>query len=283
MSIRILSVVGVCLICAVVAITGCIKFGDDRTYTIESGGATNITFAFLDVGHGDCTIITSGDDTIVVDTGSVSSSEHVLNYLYKNNVKDIDYMFVTHPHDDHYGGVTSIYNYYVVNKYYTNKNTSRGDKYTIGNINMYVLNPPRSEKYSNVNDESIVLMIEKNNFRVLLTGDIEKAAENDILNSGLDIDADVLKVSHHGSDSSSQEKFLLRVSPSISVISCSDKYNNPSEDVVDRLMHMGNTVYITKRDGDIIMTTDGNGILRVDLPQSDILTTYMQTGDFYLK
>jgi len=243
--------------------------------------STDMVIAFLDVGHGDCTVITDGDITIVVDTGSIFTTEKVLNYLYKMSVDDIDYLFVTHPHADHDGGVSAIYNYYTVHNYYTNKNISRGNRLVDGDIYMYVLNPSKSKTYSNVNDESIVLLLVKKDFELLLTGDIETKSENDIIHSSANVNADVLKVAHHGSDTSSQRDFLLHVSPDISVISCSDMYGNPNKAVVERLMKMS-SVYITARDGDVIMTTDGCGTIQVQLPESDLKTTYMAVGDSYL-
>lgn len=100
-----------------------------------------LTVAFLDVGHGDCAVITCGNTTIIVDTGSILSTERVLNYLYKERVEDVDYMFVTHPHADHDGGVSAIYSYYTVHRYYDNNNTSRGDRIDVGDIHIEILNP----------------------------------------------------------------------------------------------------------------------------------------------
>jgi len=250
-----------CLLAVFSVICGCITnenpTGASLSTWKEDG---DMTVAFIDVGHGDCAVITSGSDTIVVDTGSVLTTERVLDYLYCEHTEDIDYMFITHPHADHDGGVSAIYNYYTVHRYYDNKNASRGDIIDVGDIRIELLNPVKGKKYSDVNDSSIVMRLMYKGSSILLTGDAEKSAENDMIESGCNLDADVIKIGHHGSKTSSTYKFLQAVSPSIAVISCNDKYGNPSQEVIERLVKLGAITYITGRDGDVELKFCDNGI-----------------------
>ncbi len=251
------------VVCAMF-LSGCVFTNSEHNYDYSTCNTTDMVIAFLDVGHGDCTIIIDGDTTIVVDTGSGFANEKVLNYLYKMSVEDIDYMFVTHPHADHDGGVSAIYNYYPVHNYYDNKNASRGQRYPVDpvdNMYIYILNPSKGKTYTNINDESIVMMITKGEFELLMTGDVEKAAENDMIKNGLYLDADVLKVAHHGSKTSTSEALLDKLTPEIAIVSAGkdNRYNHPSDEVLELLKTREIKVYETLGKGDVRIRSDGMG------------------------
>lgn len=269
-----------CILIAFSAGCGCVSH--TRNTTLPPTPATTwdddvLTVAFLDVDHGDCAVITCGNTTIVVDTGSILTTEHVLNYLYTERIEDIDYMFVTHPHADHDGGVSAIYRYYTVHRYYDNNNTYRGDIIDDGDIHIEILNPVKGKRYGDVNDSSIVMRITHGEYSMLLVGDAETVSENNMIDAGCNIDSDVIKIGHHGSKSSSSFRFLQGASPDIAVISCSDKYGNPDEATTDTLTKLGVTTYTTRNDGDIIFKVFDNAI-SVKTSKSDISVNYRNLG-----
>lgn len=275
----------VCILIVFSAGCGCISHTRNTTLPPTQmpslGDAGVLTVAFLDVGHGDSAVITCGNTTIVVDTGSILSTEHVLNYLYTEHIEDVDYMFVTHPHADHDGGVSAIYRYYTVNRYYDNHNTSRGDIIEDGDIRIEILNPVKGKRYADVNDASIVMRVTRGEYSMLLVGDAETVSENNMIDAGCDIDSDVIKIGHHGSKSSSSLRFLQGVSPELAVISCNDKYGNPDKEISERLNKLGVTTYITGNDGDIILNVFDNAI-SVKTTKSDIHVTYASLDGSYI-
>ncbi|MGN0453510.1 MAG: Ada metal-binding domain-containing protein, partial [Ruminococcus sp.] len=136
------------------------------------------------------------------------------------------------------------------------------DTYSLGGATVTVLSPSKDSIYSNLNDYSLVTMVEYGDTSVLLTGDAEKTVEKELLRSGYDLSADVLKCGHHGSNTSSCKEFLDAVSPSVAVISCGEgnDYGHPHREVLERLEERSIPIWRTDQDGTVVMSTDGKSI-----------------------
>lgn len=246
---------------------------------------------YFNVGQADSIFIKNGEYNILIDAGNMSDGSNISKYL-SNEIKidTINYLFGTHPHEDHVGGIYDIINDFNVENIYfpdaisnakyferildiiEEKNLKitipkEDDVIEIGDLKFYVLSALGDEK--NLNDSSIVLKLVFKNTTYLFMGDASLKVEKNIINK--DIRSDVLKVGHHGSNYSSSLKFLERVSPKYSIIEVGkdNKYNHPNSDVLKNLSKVNSSVYRTDVDGTIKITSDGDNIsinkLNVDL------------------
>lgn len=148
----------------------------------------------------------------------------------------------------------------VANKGLKIKSPSPGDTIDFNGLEIEVLGPQR--EYKDFNNNSIVLKVNAGETAFLFTGDAEETAEKDILQAGYDLQADVLKVGHHGSSTSSSQAFLQAVKPKYAVISVGvgNSYHHPEEEALQRLQSIGAEIYCTDLQGDIVCTTDGKNI-----------------------
>lgn len=134
-----------------------------------------------------------------------------------------------------------------------------GSVYSLGGAKLTFLAPLR--EYDNTNDSSLVFKLSYGDFTALFCGDMEEEAEEDLVASGIDLNVDLLKVSHHGSNTSSTKKFLKAVSPRYAVISVGpDKNNLPQKKVLRRLENFDAEIYRTDIDGTVIFSYDGEAI-----------------------
>lgn len=243
--------------------------------------AENLLVYFLDVGQADAAILQCGDEVMMIDGGESSDSSLIYSYLTKTlGITHIDYMIATHPHSDHIGGLSGALNacsvgvvYSPVRSYdskqfsslvkYTQKQgrdltvPKVGDSFSFGDAQVQFLSPMK--EYSNINDSSIVVRIIHGINTFLFAGDAEWEAEHDMVDSGYDLSATVLKVGHHGSDTSSSYVFLREVMPKYAVISCGEgnSYGHPTEAVLSRLRDVGAQVFRTDLQGDVVFVSDG--------------------------
>ncbi len=242
-----------------------------------------LTIHFLDVGQGDSIFIQfPNGETALIDGGTRKSSEKVVKYLKELNIHKIDYLIATHPHEDHIGGLPEVIRNFEIGKVYMPNKTAntvifeellreikaKGLKINIAkggdsiidesNIKFLILAPNR-EDYENTNDFSIVTKIEYLNTSFLMTGDAEKSAEEDMLKAGYNLKADVLKVAHHGSNSSTTIDFLKKVKPDYSIISVGkdNSYGHPHEEVLDRIKYIGSEILRTDELGYIVFSSNG--------------------------
>jgi competence protein ComEC len=262
----------------------------------------NLHVDFLDVGQGDSALITMPDGTtLLVDgggnlfDGTRRIGETVVSdYLWWRGFDHVDYVLVTHADADHIDGLNDVLkNFRVCNALIarappndpefakfseTLKQTNThaailqaGDVIHFGDVELSVLWPPAGGETS-TNNDSIVLRLKFGKRAVLLTGDIEKQAEQALLQSQQDLHADVVKVPHHGSKTSSTEDFVHAVSPQFAVISVGrhSMFGHPHEEVVQRWQANGATVLTTGECGTITITTDGKELL---------LKTFIQAAD----
>lgn len=248
-------------------------------FLLPSSVSADLEAHFLDVGHGDCTILISNGEVAIIDGGPVSASDMVFTYLHDLGVTDIKYAFATHPQTDHVGGLPAAFHATTVHALYTPVTESSndrfnvllekahemnvpviiptvGDQLSLGDAIITVLSP--SKAYTDENDMSLVLRVTSPNMTLMICGDAGSKVEKDLIAAGTDLTADVLRISHHGSDNATTPAFLREVVPQYAVISCSERYDNPDPDIMERLLDNGITVLCTDYIGTI--TTTGSEI-----------------------
>lgn len=255
---------------------------------------------FIDVGQGDATLIKCGDHAMLIDAADDSKGTAIQNYLQKQNIQKLNYFVLTHPDADHIGGAPVIItkfnigrvfmsNYEKDNKTYQKliqalddkrlKYTTPkvGTKYTLGTATITILAP--NKEYDNPNDASIAFLIQNGDNTFLFTGDAGEGAEKDIIDSEIDVSADVYQVGHHGSSTSTSEEFLKAVNPTYAVISCAEgnSYGHPHAETLNKFRTNKIEVYRTDEEGTIIATSDGKNIT-FNVPASETWKAGEATG-----
>ncbi len=284
-SVIMISLLAVCL-------TGCGEAANTNTANEGSYGTvtkgTDLKVHFINAGQGDSTLIESAGYYMLVDAGERDQGETVINYLKSQGVTKLDYVIGTHPHSDHIGGLEAVIKAFpadtiiMPNKEHTTKTYENlldtiiekdlkltlpkpGDQYTIGNAAFTIIAPNRDYE-NNLNNWSVGIRLSYGDRSFILCGDAEKEAEADICANGLTISGDVLKVSHHGSSTSSSEQFMDQVNPQYAVISCgrNNDYGHPHKEVMELLNARGVKVYRTDQLGTIVAVTDGTSLTFMD-------------------
>lgn len=237
---------------------------------------------FFDVGQGDAAMFIWDGGVILIDAGTNSSQEVLVEYINELGIKTIDCAVFTHPHEDHIGGADRVLEEFDVKSVLmpdieTGTMTyaammaciedegcpvyeaESGGVYEFGDVTMTVLSPSR--EYKDLNLGSAVVMIEYIDVRFLFTGDCEREAELDALDvmGAKAFDCDVLKVGHHGSYTSTSEELLSAATPDIAVISCGqgNDYGHPHRETLSKLKDHGIDIYRTDREGTVVIKTDG--------------------------
>ena len=254
----------------------------------------DLTIRYIDVGQGDCELISYAGQNILIDAGEKEAAEAVIGTLDGLGIKKLDYVIATHPHSDHIGALGNIIDKYDIgtviaprikdelvptSKAYERFLTAlskKGQKLTAAkagavysladenkendNTAFEVLAPVGND-YDDLNDWSVVIRLVHGENAFLFTGDAEKAAESDIIASGAKLSADVLKAGHHGSSSSTSKKFLEAVSPKTVIISCGDgnSYGHPHKETIEKLDKNSIEYYRTDQCGTITVYSDGEG------------------------
>jgi beta-lactamase superfamily II metal-dependent hydrolase len=248
----------------------------------EKKSAMNVHF--IDVGQGDSILIqTPSNKTILIDGGSPKAGKKVVAYLEKLHIERLDLLIATHPDIDHIGGLSHVMKSIDIDqiidsgKFYTTKTymqyinqvkqakipmtiAKKDDNIKIDpTINIKVLNA--HERRKNNNQSSIVLKVNYGEIDFLLMADVEQKQEKELLKQ-YDLEADVVKIAHHGSKTSSSLDFLQAVNPKIALITYSkkNKYGHPVQHVIQNLNQIRATIYSTAVYGDIILSTDGKSI-----------------------
>ena len=275
--IRIVLLIVLCLL-----VVGCANpfvESDDKTSVSTFSGDT-LRVNYIDVGQGDSIFIQlPNKETMLIDAGEAYEVDNVINYLNNLGIKKIDYVVGTHPHTDHIGGLEEVINTFDVGTIYMPKVSSNSKTFedlltTISNKGLKVKTAksgvvvlsednlklefiaPNSDNYSNLNNYSAVLKLTYLDNTFLFMGDAETLSEDEITS---DVDADVIKVGHHGSDSSSSVEFVKKVSPEYAIIMVGEgnSYNHPYQSIIDRYESVGAKVLRTDLDGNIVCDSDG--------------------------
>ncbi|HHV18436.1 MAG TPA: MBL fold metallo-hydrolase [Thermoanaerobacterales bacterium] len=239
---------------------------------------------FIDTGQSDSIFIKSpSGKTMLIDAGNNGDGDTVINYIKRQGVSKIDFIVGTHPHADHLGGMADVIEFFDIGKILMPKITTNTK--TFENVLLAVKNKgltitsarggmtfsldddvkinifaPNSSSYESLNNYSIVLKLIYENTSFLFTGDAERTSEEEMLqNKNYDLCADVLKVAHHGSSTSTTKEFLSAVSAKYAIICVGqdNPYGHPHRETLDNLFDHGIEVYTTAENGNIIITSDG--------------------------
>ncbi|MBQ6708763.1 MAG: MBL fold metallo-hydrolase [Clostridia bacterium] len=279
-------VVAIVLICG--AFSSKVPFLQDVFNDTEVTDSNGVHF--IDVGQGDSILVKTEDADILIDAGPGINAGDLTSYLKEQEIETIDYFITTHPHEDHIGGADDvIYSFNVKNiiipyipesvipttKVFENMldaieernvnviQAESGAKYTFGENSFEILGP--NDEYEDLNMLSVITRFTVGGKTFMFTGDTEKESEYDTLKKYSDLSADVLKVAHHGSSTSSSEKFVKAVSPDFAVISCGydNSYGHPHDETTDLLEKLNIEYFRTDNDGNIVFSIE-NGELVVN-------------------
>ena len=245
--------------------------------------ADSLSVHYIDVGQADCALLECGGQYMIIDGGNVDDSDLVVTYLQDQGVEQLHTVVCTHAHEDHVGGLAAVLAVYPTEQilsptrtyssacfddflYYADQQDiaitipDPGDSFYLGNAEVTVLGPVKS--YAAPNNTSIVVKVEFGDTSFLFTGDMEKDAETDMLDYGMDVSADVLKVGHHGSSTSTGYRFLYEVDPEYAVISVGkdNTYGHPHRETVAILGDAGVPMLRTDELGTILAVSDGSEI-----------------------
>lgn len=251
-----------------------------NTGTSQTG---TLTVTWLDVGQGDAAVIQCGGQTMLIDGGKPEKSSYIYAWLQQHGLSYLDVIVATHVDADHIGGLSGALNYASVGTAYCPETTgttetfqsfvkylaqrgkqitvpTAGETFALGGAQIQILGPLHSAEDSN--DNSIVLKVSFGATSFLFTGDAERTEEQDLLNAGVNLQSTVLKVGHHGSDTSTSYPFLRAVAPQYAVISvgAGNSYGHPTEAVLSRLRDAGVTTFRTDMQGEITAVSDGQTV-----------------------
>jgi len=272
-----------------IGLTGCgaTTSPEHSTGTLEQNVSSgDLRVHFLDVGQGDCILVQlPNGQNMLVDAGKNESAGTIVEYLQERGIARLDYLVGTHPHEDHIGSLDQVIKKFPTGEIYLPKvayNTrtyrdlleaiaGKGLQVTTAKAGVSILEEgglsvrilaPLGSSYEDLNNYSAVIKITYGEISFLLTGDAEEQSEKEMLESGAQLRANVLKVGHHGSRSSTSQDFLSRVKPEYAVISlgADNEYNHPHQTTLTKLKKAGVEILRTDERGTIVFITDGKNI-----------------------
>ena len=254
---------------------------------------------FIDVGQGDSILIQAGEQAMLVDAGTNESGSVVTEYLRSLNITKLDYLIGTHPHEDHIGGLDDVIHSFdigtvimpnvshttqtyedvldaLLEKNLTVTAPHPGDSYSIGDASFTVLSPSaeiaeQAAENDDLNNLSVGIRLVYGSNAFVLCGDAESDSEEAMVESGLDLKADVLKAGHHGSSTSTSDAFLAAVDPDYAVISCGkdNSYGHPHQETMDKLNAADISIFRTDEQGTVVAVSDGSSITWSSAPDTE--------------
>lgn len=255
---------------------------------VLSDGETSVTF--IDVGQGDCTLIRTNDKTVLIDSGEKENASIVISFLRYSEISKLDLVIITHPHSDHCGSMSTVLQRFntdlvlmpelnsewsldvpmyskimnvITEKGIECREPEPGEIFTLSDDSYLQIVAPVEKTYDDMNESSIAATFFHGDNSFLFMGDIGFEGEYDIIDSGADIDVDVLKVGHHGSAGSTSLEFLRYVTPETAVflVGFDNSYGHPKKVVFDRLIDAEcYTTYSTMNNGSIVFVSDGKSL-----------------------
>lgn len=249
---------------------------------------SNFQAHYIDVGQGDCSLVVCDGQTLLIDAGENGHETDVINYLRSLGIEKLDYIIATHPHSDHIGGLPEVIEEFgmdnIIMPRLTEEQTPTtktyrlfleaiqasgakvisakvGSTYTLGGAS-FEISGPVTDDAEDLNSMSVVAKVTHGENTFLFTGDAETEEEKEIVEAGVNLDADVLKMGHHGSNTSSCKEFLAEVTPEICVIMCGadNDYGHPHKEPLERLKKHTNEIYRTDICGSIVISSDGENL-----------------------
>lgn len=247
------------------------------------------TVDFINVEQGDCTLVTCNDKNMLIDCGEAEYYEVIKSFLENKGVEKLDIVIASHPHSDHIGGMEKLFDDFEIgtlimpqinnhkelendmfesfqqslDEYEISPVYAEAEKeFSLSEADVTIIAPLRN--FRDINNMSVVAMVEYEGKKFLFTGDAENKEERNILKNNADLDCDVLKVSHHGSKTSSAEEFIKASSPEIAVIcvGMKNEYGHPNAKALRNLFKADTEIYRTDLDGTISFYVHDNQILR---------------------
>ena len=272
---------------------------------MPSAIASSFEVHFLDVGQGDAAVLCCDGEYAIIDGGSANQSSFVYSYLKNNlNIKHLKYVFASHPHEDHIGGLSAALNacsagriFSPVASYESDafKSFSKyadaqgvfieipndGDVFHLGSAIIKVLS--RGIDSGSENDLSLILQVTHNDLSFLFTGDAGAASESALVQDKIDIASQVLKIPHHGAEGSSSREFIAAVDPEIAIISVgsNNQYDHPSDWVVSDLCLSSCKIYRTDLHGTIIIKDNGDSLL-IEPEKDRPFVSNVEASSFYV-
>ena len=250
-----------------------------------------LSVTYLDVGQGNAVLVRQGDQAMLIDGGPRESSSFVVSYLEQQGIQKLDYVLISHFDEDHLAGAigalykfpvetlitadyetdSSIYDSYkeaVEEKGYVPVHPSLGDTFSLGSGSFRIISPV-SYGHEDENQDSVGIILENGSDRFFIGGDIGLEGEKEILEAGVDIQADVMLMNHHGSHVS--REFFQAVNPSWAVISCGagNSYGHPRQDTVELIQEFQVPLFRTDKQGTITAVSHGQGITFDQEPCND--------------
>jgi competence protein ComEC len=248
------------------------------------GGASpppsgSLSVSFIDVGQGDGVLVQAGGEDYLIDAGRTEEGPNVVDFLRGRGVEELEGIVVSNPDADHIGGFLDVFDAFEVGVVYVSgdpkgtlsynsfllgvreegsevEEVRAGYRMEWGGVRAEVIAPPPGELFSETNDNSVAILLSYGTARVLLAGDAEAKEEEYMANGPYTGPLTVLKVTHHGSSTSSTPLFLSRFPPKIAVIQvgADNPYGHPTPEVLDRLQRTGARVFRNDEHGDVIVT-----------------------------
>ena len=237
--------------------------------------------------NGDSILFRQENQVMLIDSGTKSKGDTVVHYLKDLGINKIDILIGTHPHDDHMGGMAEVIRNFEIENVYTpdtskenittswyidfleavnEKNVTLiypkvGDILELGEASIQIM-APNSNSYEDINNYSIVTKVVYGQVGIICMGDAEKISEEEILENGLNVQAQIIKIGHHGSNTSNSEKFISTINPQFALISAKrgNTYGHPNKPIMELLEEKKIEVYRTDETGTIVMKTDGINI-----------------------
>jgi len=270
------------LLLLVLLVPACSLVGEDARGGPAPPPSGSLSISFIDVGQGDSILVQAGDENYLIDAGRPEEGPNVVDFLRSRGVRELDGMVNTSGDADHVGGLSDVLDAFPVEAVYlsgypkgtltyntflrgvrdegvTPETVRAGYRTDWGGVRMDVISPPSEAEgglFSESNDNSVAVLLTYGTARLLFAGDAEEKAEEYMANGPYTGPLTVLKVNHHGSNTSSTPLFLSRFPPKIAVIQCGadNPYGHPTPETLDRLQRTGAKIFRNDEDGDVIVT-----------------------------